>query len=552
MAIEHVFVLMLENRAFDHMLGFAGLKGTDPITGQATKAVDLINITLRDVARALHLTSARAMAKRLRLGAPISLRELIQCIRSNVDWNGNRVLARTPADFKITSTNEDLVFDPGHEFLNVLMQLCGTGTSYPEPGTRKYPSINNSGFIASYAAGPLPSSGPDGSPVPTKIMNCFAPEQVPVLVALAREFAVCDHWFSSMPGPTWPNRLFIHAASSAGLDDSPSGVDVVSAGLIDGFDFNNGTLYDHLSSRGLAFTIFEGDEFPQSRGIAGIDEDHFVDFDEFSARVSDSSFASAYTFIEPNYGNDLPLSPEDFTCGNSQHPLDDITRGEKLVKTVYEAIRTSPHWEKSLLLVTYDEHGGFFDHLPPPTTVNPGDGIPDQDNNHHNFDFTQLGVRVPAVVVSPLIPRGTIDHTVYDHSSLLATVETLFGLGPLTNRDRQSNNFTHLLSLPTPRTDTPTTLPNPADSGFRCPDDPGAGNSALSRTAPGTPGAVVNKPIPPALRGFLRVAFRRHYQLASAAEKPAAIAEFLAIKTKQDALEYMQRVRAKVKGTLPS
>jgi phospholipase C len=546
MAIEHAFVLMLENRAFDHMLGFAGLEGTDAITGQATKAVDLNNITLRDVARALNLTRTRDMGKKLGLDVPFSVRELIQRVRSNLDSNSTRVFASTPADFKITSTDEDCVFDPGHEFLNVLMQLCGTAASYPDPGTGKYPSINNSGFIASYAAGPLPSNRPDGSPLPAKIMNCFAPVQIPVLLTLAREFAVCDHWFSSMPGPTWPNRLFIHAASSGGLDDSPSGLEVASAALFDGFDFNNGTIYDRLSARGLAFTIFEGDEFPQSRGIAGIDDDRFVDFDKFGAQVNDPSFASAYTFIEPNYGNDLPLSPEDFTCGNSQHPLDDVTRGERLIKTVYETIRNSPHWEKSVLLITYDEHGGFFDHLPPPTTVAPGDGISDEDNNHHNFDFTQLGVRVPAVVVSPLIPRGTIDHTLYDHTSLVATVESLFGLNPLTNRDRQANTFDHLLSLATPRTDAPATLPNPADSGFHC-----EGDAAMGITAPPAPGTQGgDKSVPPALRGFLRVAFRRHYQMATAAERPAVISEFLAVKTKQDALKYMQRVREKVRGTL--
>jgi hypothetical protein len=548
MGIEHVFVLMLENRAFDHMLGFAGLEGTDAITGQATKAVDLINITLRGVASALNLTSTREMGKKRGLDVPISVRELINRFRSNLDLNGTRVFASTPADFKIISTDENRVFDPGHEFLNVLMQLCGTGAQYPDPGTGKYPSIDNTGFIASYRVGPLPNSS-DGSPVPAKIMNCFAPEQIPVLVTLAREFAVCDHWFSSMPGPTWPNRLFIHAASSAGLDDSPSPVDVASAGLIDGFSFNNGTLYDRLDARGLAFTIFEGDEFPQSRGIAGIDDDHFVDFDEFAARVNDPSFASAYIFIEPNYGNDLPFSSEDFTCGNSQHPLDDVTRGERLIKTVYETVRSSPLWEKSVLLVTYDEHGGFFDHLPPPATVPPGDGIPDEENNHHNFDFTQLGVRVPAIVVSPLIPRGTIDHTVYDHSSLVATFETFFGLDALTNRDRQANTFSHLLSLAAARNDTVQTLPNPADSGFHCEGEAAVGMAVARGSAPGAQGGAVDKPIPPALRGFLRVAFRRHYRMASVAEKPGVVAEFLAIKTKQDALEYMHRVRTKIRGT---
>ena len=186
----------------------------------------------------------------------------------------------------------------------------------------------------------------------------------------------------------------------------------------------------------------------------------------------------------------LPTTPGDFTCGNSQHPLDDVTRGEKFIKSVYETIRSSPHWNSSLLVVTYDEHGGFYDHVSPPPTVSPGDRITDSSSNHHNFDFTQLGIRVPAVVVSPLIPRRTIDHTVYDHSSLLATVEATFGLKPLTNRDSQANAFNRLLSLTAARTDAPVALPDPPDSGFRCEHD------AQGRAPPLSPhcGPVQSRP----------------------------------------------------------
>jgi phospholipase C len=164
----------------------------------------------------------------------------------------------------------------------------------------------------------------------------------------------------------------------------------------------------------------------------------------------------------------LPTTSEDFTCGNSQHPLDDVTRGERLIKQVYETIRNSPLWQESVLVITYDEHGGFFDHVEPPAAVAPGDPISDEDNNHHDFKFDRLGVRVPSVIVSPLIPRGTIDHTTYDHTSVLATVERLFGLRPLTERDSAANDFLHLFSLSSPRLDTPATLPEPAESGFRC------------------------------------------------------------------------------------
>ncbi|MGD0237082.1 MAG: alkaline phosphatase family protein [Syntrophorhabdales bacterium] len=160
--IKHVFVLMLENRSFDHMLGFAGLTGTDAVTGQAAKADDLVNNPHFNV---------------------------------DPDNPATQALAASPAELKIYPPDPD----PGHEFKNVLMQLCGVNAGYPDPTTKKYPAINNSGFIASYRA--------SGAPDPTKIMKCFSPEQVPVLTTLAREFALCDRWFASMPGPTWPNRF---------------------------------------------------------------------------------------------------------------------------------------------------------------------------------------------------------------------------------------------------------------------------------------------------------------------------------------------------------
>src|SRR5581483_3305050 len=126
-----------------------------------------------------------------------------------------------------------------------------------------------------------------------------------------------------------------------------------------------------------------------------------------------------------------------------------------------EAIRNSPHWERSVLLICFDEHGGFYDHVPPPAAVPPGDTMTDSYIEHH-FQYDQLGVRVPAIVISPLVRRGVVDHTLYDHTSMLASVERLFGMKPLTKRDAAANDFLHLFSLDTPRDDAPTTLDAPA------------------------------------------------------------------------------------------
>ena len=483
--IKHVFVLMLENRAFDQMLGFSQLKGIDAVTGQPT-AIDGLDATR--------------------------------------DWNagpdGQRVYVSSPADWA-------MLYDPGHEFPDVQEQLCGAKGAYP--------NINNSGFVTNYAKVDPEHAG--------EIMKCYAPEQLPVMTTLAREFAVCDRWFSSLPGPTWPNRFFIHAASSGGLDHSPSTQNIASSLLVNGYKFDNGTIYDSLDDEGISWTIYKGDPFPQALAISGMTlrlaEGRFRDLEDFREHVQNPGYSTSYAFIEPDYH-----VMADFVCGNSQHPKDDVTRGEALLKYVYESIRNSPHWESSVLIVTYDEHGGFYDHVPPPATVAPGDSITDPENNLYNFDFTRLGVRVPALIISPFIPRGTIDHTVYDHTSALATLEHIFGLQPLTDRDTQANMLNHLFSLATPRTDAPQTLPDPAESGIPCADEEEEDIAARQVAAHPVRAA---EPPDPAVQPFLHVAYLRDRQASPEPEKEQRTARYLtATSTRADAKRYMAEVRRKV------
>ncbi|MBI3561978.1 MAG: hypothetical protein HY080_09725 [Gammaproteobacteria bacterium] len=508
--IRHVFVLMLENRSFDHLLGFSDIRGTDAQTG-----------------------------------APTQINNLIGRPQQNTDpATGTVYTTATPADYKLTPANQG----PGHEFNETLEQLAGPGAQYPDPVTHSYPAaINNSGYVANYSA--------VGSDSPGKVMNVFAPNQLPILNQLAQEFAVCDNWYCALPGPTWPNRMFVHAASSGGLDDSPSNFEVVTSTLLDGYRFDNGTIYDRLEDQCREWLVFEGDENPQVLALSGMTlnaaQGRFRDFEDFRDSLNDPKFSASYTFIEPNYGNILPWTAGDYTCGNSQHPLDDVARGEKLIKDVYESIRNSPHWESSLLIITYDEHGGFYDHCVPPKTVHPGDGIPDADNNHHNFDFTQLGVRVPAVIVSPYIQRGIIDHAVYDHSSVIKTVAELFGFGTLTKRDTQANSLRHLLSLTSPRSDAPTTLSTVPDSGWTCEDNvdaivaaTGADKVMRQQTQLATQDmaaseATGKKQIDPSLRGFLHVAFLRHHALVPYRQRKEILQQFLAVRTNTQAREFI-------------
>jgi phospholipase C len=507
--IQHVFVLMLENRAFDHMLGFSGISGVDATSG-AARTVDgeALGVTF-------NYTDPTAMT--------------------------GEVDASIEADFKFNRPPDD---DPGHEFANTVVALCGPKVSYL-PWTN-YPPIFNSGFIVNYAS----SAASD----PTKIMKCFSPRRVPVINALAQEFAVCDRWFSSMPGPTWPNRFFMHAASSGGLDDSPSGLQSFGNEAFDGYRFENGTIFDRLDDACLEWRVFAGDSFPVTLALSGMTiaeiEGRIHDFEDFAGAVNDPGYGAVYTFIEPNYGNDLgaPFDSGDFTCGDSQHPLDDVTRGECLIKTVYETIRNSPHWNNSLLLITWDEHGGFYDHVHPPVAVPPGDPISDEDNNHHSFLFDQLGVRVPAVIVSPLIPRNIIDGTIYDHTSLLATVEKIFGLKSLTNRDAAANTFDHLLSLTAPRTDTPGTLPDPAISGFSCDDDPpspstpGMDSEALLAAEGNAWQSDSRSLAASTLRGFLEVALIKAMTVTRGRDHQQIRKEYLSVQTHGAARHFMRKV----------
>jgi len=488
--IKHVFVLMLENRSLDHMLGFSGITGKDAVNGTNTK---------------------------------------INGLTGSETNSGIKVTQ--PADWQMP-------VDPCHEFLCVLEQLCGPNKPYVKGGA--YPPVDCSGFVSNYI-----SNG--GAANPAEIMKCYSASQLPVLNALAQEFVVCDNWFASMPGPTWPNRYFVHAASSGGLDHSPSNQDILKW-FAGGAPIKNGTIFDKLQKASQQWHIYRGDEFPQSLSLNNV---HFLTkttpLRDFKKAVNSTSkpYKYAYTFIEPNYGDVLNNS---YKHGTSQHPLDNVICGEYAIKYVYESIRSSPVWGSSLLIVTWDEHGGFFDHQHPGSTVGPGDNSTTSKLNKYGFTFEQLGVRVPAVVVSPLIPQNLIDHRTYDHSSVPATVESIFGLTAITKRDAQANSVSKLVTLPTPRM-TPKTLPAPATAGGQCPF-PGP---SKAMAAPALAPHLMERPLDPPdvgnLPGFLDIARRVDRELSPAPMQPAVAAKHAAsITTRVAAAAYIEEVRAKARA----
>ncbi len=453
--ISNIFVLQLENRSFDSMLGFSNLSGRDAETGKPTAVYGLTGK------------------------------------ESNAYQGQSYTVA--PGGYRA------MPVDPGHEFENVVDQLCGPNTAFKSKAP--YPPIDNSGYVDSYVKyGKAKSNYGD-------IMRGYTTDQLPVLSALAHNFALCDQWFSSLPGPTWPNRYFTQAASSNGLDHSPD-PGTILWWLEHGFDFPKGSMFQALDRLGpFGWRVFSGDKAVTTiaRSIPPVSSSDIGTIDDFCTRIQYPHYPWLYTFLEPSYGDAIGGT---YRGGSSQHPVDDVVPGEALIKKVYEAIRRSPLWERSLLIVTWDEHGGFYDHYAPPAAIPPGDTQPAQGHNQWGFLFDRYGVRVPAVIVSPWIEAGTIDHRVYDHASIPKTIESLAGIGPLTERDKNARDMLPLLSRSTPRTDAPLVLPNP--NSFREEHPP-------MESVPPDPDA----PIPVSMMGFVWLAIMCDVELSPPGGKPA-------------------------------
>jgi phospholipase C len=545
--IKNVFVLMLENHSFDNIFAMSGIPGINAATVQDSNSYQGQEYSVQDGAAAFMTT------------------------------------------------------DPGHEFKDVLEQLCGADAACKYKGGA-YPSVNNSGFASSYATS---ISEDTGTPTPAHIgdiMACFKTrKQLPVIYQLACEFAICDNWYSSLPGPTWPNRFFVHGASSGGWTDSPHLVDEVTWELMHGFRYCNGSIFQAMHSAGHEWRLYNDDKnqfsddpsgpeyggwISQVASLHGISQLDLHSIDRFACDLNEQTaeglpaYTYAYTFIEPNFGRSFfspqpPYKGPTYKGGSSQHPEDDPSGGEGLIKAVYEAIRNSPLWNTSLLIIVYDEHGGFYDHVKPCCAIPPGDGIPEgqKTRNALGFDFTQYGVRVPAVIVSPLIRKGTVDHTLYDHSSILATLERLLGMNPLTHRDESAKDLRHLLTNPAPREDCSTTLVSPATASHHrgtFETELIAGITALEHLVEGAVdkvetvieevlgnvSAIHDDPLPDSgnIIGFLQILLKTELECSrlngdSEAEQARILENYKKIDTKTKAQAYVKYMRDKIEAT---
>lgn len=405
--------------------------------------------------------------------------------------------------------------DPGEEFPHVNTQIfntiepAGNSRLFVEDMKSPYNTPQNgekatmSGFVSDYVVNYRRlKKGKEPTLEETKhIMGSFSPSMLPTLSTLAREFAVFDNWYAAVPSQTFCNRSFFHASTSHGFVTNKHG-----GGYDKWMDAPKApTIFNRLEDAGLDWKIyFDELQMVSFTGVlhAPVLEkfwrtEHFGTMDDFYADVEHGDLP-AYAFIEPRMVyNHNDFHPPFGTLRESEvegeeiidSAQSDVRAGDELIHDIYDAIRTSASDKGSnavntMLLITFDEHGGCYDHVPPPKATPPSAA---DEAGEMGFTFNRLGCRVPAIAVSAYTQRGTIIHDEMHHGSVIATLNKQHGLKPLTDRDDTANDMSSVINLDTPRhpADWPETIPgftqpNPEEK----PPHPAHANKDKPLTAP--------------------------------------------------------------------
>ncbi|HEY8034166.1 MAG TPA: alkaline phosphatase family protein [Methylobacter sp.] len=246
-------------------------------------------------------------------------------------------------------------------------------------------------------------------------MTYYDESWIPYYYALANTFAIADHYHASVPSSTWPNRMYMIAGSSFGhiLNDPPPP------------RVEERSIFHQLEQTGKSWAVFTAADpsfeeriLPRLRAEKG---DHFRTIDDF---------------LEIAKKGKLPDFSWVTSAGrHNEHPPKNIQAGQKFVAQIIDAVMKSPNWQRTALFFTYDEHGGFYDHVAPPKACSPDDIQPILESGDVPGKFDRLGVRVPMIVISPYAKKHYVSHTVYDHTSILRFIQMRFNLPVLTARD---------------------------------------------------------------------------------------------------------------------
>jgi phospholipase C len=283
-------------------------------------------------------------------------------------------------------------------------------------------------------------------------MQGFDRGAMPAITMLADNFVLCDAWFCEVPGPTHPNRLYMHAGTSEGF-----------AHNVFNRPFDILTIYELLERNHRSWAVYDFDlnEVRHFTRIASR-RGNFRSYSPNFAQDVQAGNLPSYSFILPRF------SSTHHAEATAQHAPHDVRPGDRLIADVYNHLRANDAiWSHCALIVTYDEHGGFFDHVAPPIAVNP-DGVnsPRPDDNFGqqpppSFTFDRLGPRVPALIVSPWVGRGGVVHTQLQHTSVLRAVRDRFGISqPLSHREEAAPPLAPIFDQAAMRHDAPPHLPH--------------------------------------------------------------------------------------------
>jgi phospholipase C len=288
-------------------------------------------------------------------------------------------------------------------------------------------------------------------------LSYYIKDDLPFISHAAEASTAYDRFFCSVLGPTFPNRYYMHAATAYGRKDNTLPVD--ERGLPDT------TIFAAMLAKGLTARYYFND-LPAAGlwGFAGLERSSRVE--EYYARAAAGTLPNL-SFVDPVFGGTGPASVHGVR--GDEHPHGDIRAGQAFMSDVAHAFMESPQWERGALFIVYDEWGGFFDHVRPPRVPD------DRSSRDHAEDFGQMGMRIPAVVLSPYARRRYVDHGTYGFESILRMIEYKFGLAPLTRRDRYASNIARSFNWDRKPADPPE-LPRPAQ--VASPPCPGEGNAS--------------------------------------------------------------------------
>ncbi|MFT4925685.1 MAG: phospholipase C [Phenylobacterium sp.] len=447
--IKHIVYIMMENRSMDNLLGWLYDEQNPP----------KVNIPAQD---------------------PPTYDGLKEKTYFNLDKHGDK-------HFMVKGTGDNMnvpMHDPHEEYEYVCDQLFGSQTT---PVSPQVPTMG--GFYQDFAAYDSHTE---------EIMQSYTPEELPVLNGLARHFAVSDRYFCSVPTQTNCNRAFSHCGNSLGVNDKgqlESWVNNRDFSYVpphlsqpQGRQFNQKTLWNVLSDNGLGQTsdwmhyYSHGSWLEDIAGSEGYSytrdlmeqlqgkefDQHFGKMDTFLEQAKAGTLPSV-CFLEPEWGlQKLVLGHDVGINGSDYHPPTNLAPGEAFLKQIYEALTSNEEaWQQTLWIINFDEHGGTYDHVAPPwnaaTPWSNGE-TPTPENAEMGFKFDRFGVRVPLILVSPLVEESSVFRAEgdipYDHTSVIATILTMMGVDKdkwqLGGRTANAPTFEHLLSRETPRADIPS------------------------------------------------------------------------------------------------